>query len=318
MVLYLVFFVGQTLLNSGLTQVERLDLDLGSEAVVDEYFLKAKLLLDDVAVIARVARAEVELDSGLVEEFSSSAFLLQDSARSVVYSFHIGNTVQGQADYRTEILQIGSKSRYRGSRPSDAHPSTVYDFAKLDGKSAEQISKSGIFLLPTHTRYDPYGLPFAAIGNCRGKLTSLDSLAKLMMLDTKLLNEVRLEHRLEAKYTKNGFLRDLTFDERQGGMPTQMVDYLPFDKNRGGKDYYSRTNTVWKEVPGTDTWLPQRVVVLSENRKREETVEIDFVWPTVKELEKLHEIQWEKIADDSSAEWWQLVKASLTQSVPTQ
>jgi hypothetical protein len=166
---------------------------------------------------------------------------------------------------------------------------------------------------------DPYGLVLGDYNSIIGRGSNVDRMLRRWEVRTVFDSETESIDVTTARWKSTGsastVVREIVFDNRVGGLPTN-CRYMLLDK--AGKingSYHSEVKTSWDEYePGR--WKPVKITFSGKQGKILHEQSYDLYWVEANQVDELlSKYDWKKLIEDDSVVWHKLFRPLFESSI---
>jgi hypothetical protein len=275
------------------SQMPAIDDTFSAKDRLSKYLLGADNSQDRIAVFYREQSAATkDSDPDLLVAHRNSGIFIQSTKHRLRYmsadfdSLGRGDT---KIPFRYESFIINGKEKRRFYDCSLPRNNKTAKEVPLDPETGQRpkfdVALPGFWEM--HSKeIEPFGLVIGDKISVQSRYSSLDRLIQTMLTDFSLESESESKPGvLTGKWRRGTYVREITFSDTQGGLPTLTKNYVVDSKGKPTSDHNCVLRCGWKEV-ASDRWVVENLSISFTGQGKSTEHQFEFVWC---EEEKLNE-----------------------------
>lgn len=279
------------------SQIHAIDDAISAKDRISKYLLNADQSQEDIAVFYREQSAGTPVDQpDLVVVHQNSGIFIQSAKEKIRYmSADFDSLGRGDTPipFRYESFIVNGKEKRRFYDISRVSNIATAKEVPLDPETGQrqkiELDKPDFF--GYHGReIEPFGLIIGDRSSADSRFSSIDFILNLMLAEFKFESEKEEKAGLlTGKWRRGDYVREITFDDRQGGLPVLTKNYVVDSKGKATSDYNSSLRCSWKEV-SPENWVVEKLSIsLTTTRKTSEN-SFEFVWCDAEKREEFFKL----------------------------
>jgi hypothetical protein len=304
------------LLNCGsvsLSQIEDLTNFPTSRQRLENYWAQANAASATKAVVFRCIHSEFTKNENRQVVREITGILLADSTRKLSYAFNQVATLDNNPPQVSESMWLNGKLKVKGylDHGNGFHSRSIDVDIDLTKTDKESKSKAKLFgPLPGHFEFDALGAPLTFTGSIVGRSTNIGNVLTFKMAKGVVLEEESNSDRLVSKWKVNEWngkplVTEMSFDEKQGGMPTKLKQYLAMQDGTPSSEYIAETTSTWTNSHDDNKWYPKRISLSGSDTGSETQYEFEvFFVPEEKAKKAIGDVDWNRIFSNKDSTWF--------------
>ena len=284
------------LARSTWSQIPAIDDTFSAKDRLSKYLINADSSQDMIAVFYREQTASTnESNPDLLVAHRNSGIFIQSTKERLRYiSADFDSLGRGNSNipFRYESFIVNGKEKRRFYDCTRSKNNKTAKDVPLDPETGQRTKVnigSPDFFGVHGKEIEPFGLAIGDRISAQSRFSSIDRLIKMLLSDFSL--EPELESKpgtLTGKWRRGTYVREITFDDSQGGMPCLTRNYVLDSKGKPTSDYNSVLRSTWKEVP-TDLWVIEKLSISFSDKGRSAEHQFEFVWCDAERLKEFFE-----------------------------
>ena len=301
--------------QAGWSQMPSIKDSLSAEERISAYLLAAETSQESIAVFYREQTATTyasKADSLVVHQ--NSGMFIQCTAQKLRYvSADLDSLGQGDTPipFRYESFIVNGKEKrrfYDILNALNVAPAKEVPVDPETGMRACVNIESPKFWTFNAKEIEPLGLVICDFISTQSRFSSVEKLVQLMLSEFMFEKELELGNgKLAGKWRRGDLVREIVFDDLQGGLPVITKNYLVDSSGKATSVHNSVLRCSWKEI-SPDSWVAEKLTVTFTGGGRSVESHFDFVWLDQKKMTDLFEDgDFKKAYSQDSGDWYRKV-----------
>jgi hypothetical protein len=288
---------------------------------LEDYLVQADDQMSRSGLLVRRSRTSFNKRDEELSVTEVYAVQLRDFRRKLGYASNQTTSFDSVYPTRSESFWLDGKLKCKNylvnsESGNGTSVDVEQDLTKSDHVSRVRANMFGP--LVDHFEIDPYGLPLNTNSITTGRLTRIDNAVRFWVTKSKFIQEkTHGEFQVSTwEVQPKGFLCEITFDNKCGGMPVLLRHFSVDARNRPTKEYLAETRTRWKKVSeDEDRWIPVSASINSTNQSFDINCTFEFEFISTDKLERvISSVDWERLFNDNKSYWFQTISSVLLPS----